>query len=178
MNRRYFYNDYSNDAKKKDYSELFKKLKEKRETFCGIGTRAVKHRLNKLALSNVTAKMLRIALETEDANISAKKGQKFRDKNYEKKAQGIIGLTQLCLKEGIKVGYEIDESYYNYGFDERYIVYFNLPNCGQISWHTYMKLDCPLYDEAWDGLQNSTLDKLESAILKAFPDIATKKWKN
>lgn len=53
------------------------------------------------------------------------------------------------------------------------IIYFEIPNCKQISFHCDLEsdLEVPNYDDEWDGLKNSTLEKLEEGILLTFKDI-------
>ena len=81
---------------------LVEELTKRRKTFAGMGTNKAKRRLNKLAKSrDVVAKALRLALEIEDKNISAKKAYgKYRDKTYEVKADFICELGTLFKKHG------------------------------------------------------------------------------
>lgn len=43
-------------------------------------------------------------------------------------------------------------------------MYFDLPLGNQISFHSTVKRNIPAYEKEWDGLVNSTLDKLEKEI--------------
>jgi hypothetical protein len=52
---------------------LVNKLAEARAGFCGIGTRAAKLKLNRLANIDARAKAFRIALEIEDCSTQAKR---------------------------------------------------------------------------------------------------------
>ena len=127
---------YYTDRVKDRYAGLIRILEKKRETFCGIGTRKIKIRLNKLCDQSIDALLFRKALEIEDKNISAKKYQNYRDKYYEEKGDLIEELIQFCIANNINVGYqEVEEQEYQ----TLYVVYFDFPNCEQISWHTYEK---------------------------------------
>lgn len=181
------------DKTKEKYSDLISQLSDKRNTFCGIGTRKAKIRLNKLAKNSLIAMLYRKALEIEDKNIQAKAFPNYRDKYYEEKSSLLNEFIKICLDNNIKVGYseenierkvrEYEDDEDEYGIYEEepkyvtiiihtmYIVYFDLPGCEQISWHSTRKPDCSLYDGVWDGKTNSVLPKLEKAILKAFPSI-------
>lgn len=162
---------YYRDRTKEKYSDLIDQLSEKRDTFCGIGTRKAKIRLNKLAKSNLTALLYRKSLEIEGKNIQAKAWSHYREKYYDEKSNLINELVNICLDNKVKVGYSSAETDYCGYVEPLYIVYFDLPGCEQISWHSFSKPKCPLYDGVWDGLRNSTLPKLEKAISKEFPEI-------
>ena len=133
-----------------------------RNNFCGIGTRKTKMRLNKLAKNGDTlAKAYRLALEAEDKNITAKQTYfDYADKVYALKEQNIKELAELCIQESWEFGKQKSDVK-----DAKYIIYFDLPNCDQISFHT--NLDCseyPSYEKEWDGKICSTLQKLEKTI--------------
>lgn len=180
------------DKTREKYSDLISQLSDKRNTFCGIGTRKAKIRLNKLAKNSLIAMLYRKALEIEDKNIQAKAFPNYRDKYYEEKSSLLNEFIKICLDNNIKVGYSEESTerkvrineYDEYGYriyeedpeyeiivHTMYIVYFDLPGCEQISWHSKSKPNCPLYDGVWDGKTNSVLPKLEKAILDAFPSI-------
>lgn len=54
-----------------------------------------------------------------------------------------------------------------------YIIYFEIDVCGQISFHTDLESPntIPDYPKQWDGLENSTIFKLEEYILFKYPQI-------
>jgi hypothetical protein len=161
---------YHYDNVRDNYSSLIDKLEYQRGQFCGIGTRKIKIRLNKLAKTELNAKLYRLALEIEDKNISAKKYEKYRDMYYMEKSDKIKELIKLCSDNNIVVGYQEKD---DFGL-HIYIVYFELPHCEQISWHTYDVPHCNEYEKEWDGKENSTLQKLEKAIMAQYPNIAIK----
>lgn len=153
--------------------ELAYQLYVSRDDFCGIGTRKTKLFLNKLIKQgNQIAAALRKALECEDVNICAKKygRSEWRDRNYNKKKVLINELIEICKANNYVYGIQDTDNY-----STNYIVYFELPNCEQISFHNNFALedvcDLPHYDKEWDGKRNSTLPKLEQAITKSFPEI-------
>jgi hypothetical protein len=138
-----------------------------RNEYAGVGTRRVKLRLNKLVKTSVLAKALRIALETEDKNLTAKKyhggdiaGYTFDQINYFAKHDGIAELIEICKVEGWRFGVERSDVR-----GATHVIYFHLPGVEQISWHFTPKEEAlPTYDGVWDQQKNSTLKKLEPAI--------------
>lgn len=153
-------NRHSNIPSPNARRQQIEQLAQCRLGFAGIGTRKAKLRLNKLARSNSLAKAVRIALEIEDKNISAKKSYgEFRIKIYGQKTRLIYDLAEHCKKHnwvyGIKDSDELPMSH---------VIYFELPYCEQISWHftPSNELDFPDYKNEWDGKINSTLRKLEA----------------
>lgn len=82
-------------------------LIQARTQFAGIGTRKAKLALNKLAKADEYARALRVALEIEDVNLTAKRyfggdcgGYTYADINYLKKAEHIEGLIEICKSQG------------------------------------------------------------------------------
>ena len=141
-------------------------LTEKREEFCKIGTNKVKRRLNKLGKTDLKALLYRKALEIEDVSIQAKRTfGKYKDSKYKEKELLLEELVSLCSENGIKCGYHNSN---NFSCD--YVVYFELPNCDQISWHSNSSHTLSYYDSEWDGKVNSTLDKLEAPIERLLKD--------
>lgn len=136
-------------------------LKLKRENMCGIGTRKVKLMLNKkIKQGNFTAKIYRVALELQDYNIKAKGAPfPYSEKMYAKKEDLIDKLIELYKNIQLPFGRSEDKNK-----RVSFIVYFDLPLGNQISFHSTIKRDIPLYRKEWDGLVNSTLDKLEKEI--------------
>ncbi|MCK9416813.1 hypothetical protein M0Q97_09175 [Candidatus Dojkabacteria bacterium] len=143
-------------------ANLIEQLQTSRENFCGIGTNKVKRRLNKLSKIDNVALAIRIALEIEDKNISAKNSYgKYKDKIYETKHSLILNLVDVFEEENWTYGVEN-----NNGRDTNGIIYFEIPNTEQISWHFDIKNNkYKKYDKIWDGKTNSTLKKLENKII-------------
>lgn len=141
-------------------------LADSRTSFCGIGTRKTKIRLNKLAAADVPmAKILRTALEIEDINITAKKSSYFySQKIYRKKETMLAELAELCRQSDVTFGIQRTNNH-----STSFILYFEIPDAGQISFHTNaIKGDWPVYQGTWDGRRNSTLGKIEKAVLQMF----------
>lgn len=87
---------------------------------------------------------------------------------YYQKEKLLTELIELCDANHYEYGYQETDNY-----SAKYIIYFDLPNTNQISYHTNLDVtDSPLYEKEWDGLENSTLDKLEESINLNFPEIA------
>ena len=156
--------------------QLINQLSRMRSHMCGIGTRKLKLFLNKLAKNgDIITRIYRTALEIEDENIKAKQNRYYSDNHYLKKEQLISQLADLCLKENIVFGVQnINER------DTNNIVYFELPNCEQISFHCNIAKDAlgkfPQYQKAWDNKVNSTLPKLEKAILQKYGNEIKEKY--
>ena len=149
--------------------ELVTQLGDIRVNALGIGTNKIKRRLNKLSETNEIAKALRIAIEIEDVNIQAKKAfGKYRDKIYDKKTVLISEIVELFDKNNWVYGIHKDN-----GFKTNSIMFFEIPNTEQISFHTTLKnLDSfPIYEKVWDGKENSTYPKLLDSIEKQFKEI-------
>lgn len=142
-------------AAKEKNRQLVENLLFARKNFCdGIGTNAAKRRLNRIAETELTAYLIRLAIEIEDHNILAKRyyGTRFQVIHYRKKFELIAGLCDLCRDCKIVYG-ERDN-----------VIYFELPGCEQISWHIMEPIrGVPPYRAAWDQKRNSTLFKLEDA---------------
>jgi hypothetical protein len=149
--------------------ERIEELHLLRKEFCTIGTNKIKRRLNKIANDNYIAKLFRIALEIEDKNIQAKEATGlYSDKIYNDKYKLIIELVNEFKKYNLTFGKQ-DSDLRNIS----YIIYFELPNCEQISFHTNLNNPeiIPNYLKEWDNKKNATLKKLEQGILINFPQI-------
>lgn len=150
-------------------AELIYQLQVSRDNFLGIGTNKAKRRLNKLSETNPIALAFRVALETEDKNIQAKNSfGKYKRKIYDQKAILIEQMLDLFKKNNWTYGLHEESTY-----DTNAIAFFEIPGCEQISWHCTLRCisSTPKYEKMWDGKVNSTLNKLESAIKSAFPEI-------
>lgn len=162
------------------YDNLISSLEDSRESFCGLGTRKVKLLLNKLAKAGDSiAKLFRTALELQDVNITAKiYFGEWRDHYYQRKEELIRELVDLCkTTPNVKYGYKNEV-----GPCTKQIIYFDLPGCGQISYHCNLtssqKESIPLYAGQWDGEVDTAMEKLEEAIQFHYgKDIEEKKVK-
>lgn len=134
-----------------------------RNNACGIGTRRLKIRLNKLAATDPLALAARIALEIEDANLQAKRYPgKWRDRYYRKKGALIQELITLFKHQEWVFG--VHPARFSRG-----VIYFEIPGCEQISYHYDHEGDpLPVYEKEWDGKEGSTLSKLFRFIQKEF----------
>lgn len=147
--------------------ELVRQLESARDRFCGVGTRKIKLQLNQYGQNNALARAFRIALEIEDRSTQGKKyrGSEWSDKKYREKSEWIEKLCKLCAIEGWTFGKHKSDS-----FHTKHIVYFELPYCEQISFHTNLSIEIPDYPKQWDGQTHSTLRKLEAAIIAFLED--------
>jgi hypothetical protein len=157
-----YWDDYDFEYKKAiiKNERLIQDLEDFRKNMLGLGTNKIKRRLNKLSKNNTIAKAIRLALEIEDKNISAKKYRGY-DKYYESKYKLILELIDLFNQENWIYGKQKSD-----GIDTDYIIYFEIPGCEQISWH--VNFDDPDsildYNKNWDGKINSTLYKIADSI--------------
>ena len=118
------------------------------------------------------AKAVRIALEIEDKNISAKKTRgKYKEKIYNQKHDFIAKLCNIFKEQNWAYGVQKTDNY-----SASHIIYFEIPGCEQLSWHftpnnpnvevfRHIK-DVPIYAGEWDKKTNSALDKLEKISLE------------
>jgi hypothetical protein len=140
-------------------------LMEKRQTFAGIGTNKAKRRLNKLALNDSIAKAVRLAIEIEDKNITAKSIPYFeyRERKYKVKGELIDKLIDLFKEQNWTYGIQQANNY-----SCSHVIYFEIPDCEQLSWHFTLDKDVvyPTYEKEWDGLENSSLIKLEKTSIE------------
>ncbi len=143
---------------------LYNQLKKARKDYCGLGTSKVKLLLNKLIQSDRMAQIVRITLEIEDLSIVAKNSYgDFAKYRYYEKQNLIEELMELCDLEGITYGYKDSDIP-----SMKSIIFFDMP-FQQISWHTNIDKDEKLiYDKQWDGLECSTLGKLEQYIKENY----------
>lgn len=156
----------------KTKSETLKtQLESARDRICGIGWQSIMFILKGNAFRSPEAVALAWALQTERANIESKQ-KEFRKlaKLWDKKMY-LMYLKEECRKNGYTYGYKESEK------EGRYIVYFELPNCEQISFFVDLTedelKDFPRYEGEWDGVTLSTLPRLEEALKKTFTkDIA------
>ena len=151
--------EHENMQRVQDYTE-------RKDVFChGIGLRRVKLFLNKnIKEGDNVAKMYRLALEIEGVNLAAKKAlMKYHSDyyNYDKKEKLLRELIDVCRLQDVNYGVQ-----HSTAPAATHVIYFDLPDCEQISFHTNLEeADClPVYNGEWDGLRCSTLGKLESAI--------------
>lgn len=140
------------------------KLEKFRTDALGIGLRKVLSQMRKLVKnsSDISSRIVLLLLETEFANLSAKKRKGFKKVIYERK---VILLEQLAdLLEETDWRYGIS---FKTGKNASYIIYIYLPNGEQLSWHCneyqilyyYPEIDCE-----WDGQICSTMEKILSYI--------------
>jgi N-acetyl-anhydromuramyl-L-alanine amidase AmpD len=149
------------------------KLIQLRQNALGIGTNKLKRRLNKLALTDINAKIIRILLEIEDVSTQAKNtSYKYKQKKYDIKDKLIRELCDIYPKTEYKFGYGSSDVAITSS-----IFYFHLPDGKQVSFHSNMNdmRDIPKYNEEWDGQVNSTFGKIIDYIRKNYKEIYEKK---
>ncbi len=163
--------EHENMQRVRDYAE-------RKDVFChSVGLRRIKLFLNKLVKDgDYVAKMYRIALEIEGVNLAAKKAlMKYHSDyyNYDKKEEMLRELIYLC--QGQNVNYGIQHSAVPAA---THVIYFDLPECEQISFHTNLQEadSLPVYNGEWDGQKCSTMAKLESAIWTKYENRLREKY--
>ena len=159
-------NHLMNDQRSENDKELICQLHNKRLHYCGMNMRNVKLMLNRLGKTDKVALAYRYMLEIEDFNIKAKETYgKYSYLNYEQKSKWIHKLITLCVESGFRFGIQAsDVSVVSH------VVYFDIDGCEQVSFHNSFTnpSDYPVYQGEWDGKINSTLDKIERAVLSRY----------
>ena len=145
--------------------------------FLGVGISVTRSILKKIIAEepdNVIVRLISYFLETEYFNIKAKVEDNMYYENKQKCIRNIIDLLEKnkVLVYGIQ---KCDDC----GFNVSHIIYFELPDGSQISFHNYFYSNeakkLPKYFKDWDGIKYSTFDKLEKFIKENY-DID--KWKD
>lgn len=127
----------------------------------GIGLRKVIANMRKYAkLSHdMEAKAVLMLLETEFANLSAKKNKKIATVIYERKDILLDLVTDYINQLGWTYG-----GNYNTGKNAAFLIYIYLPNGVQLTWHCndYQTIEqYPIrYDLEWDGQVCMTMEKI------------------
>ena len=144
------------------------KLDNFRAHALGIGLRKVISMMRSLVkrTNDQEARIILMLLETEFANLSAKKLHQFKNVIYERKSLLLEELSYLLSETDWKHGIS-----YNTGKNASYIVYIYLPNGTQLSWHCneyqmmyyYPEIDCE-----WDGQVCMTMEKILNYIHNRF----------
>lgn len=155
------------EAAKRRNQDLVDKFERQKTTFFNnMGIRKAKLFLNKRIKENdEIALMYRLALEAETQNVRAKDCQRdFKDKVYAEKEKYIKQLIEVCDRNKVKYGVADSDAP-----AASHVVYFELPNMRQISFHSNLDVaKLPNYNDEWDGIINSTTDKIEEAMIKTY----------
>lgn len=160
------------DVKRDKSSDQNKLNLEKLEMFktnaLGIGLRKVMSEMKQLVKygADLNARIALLLLETEFANLSAKKLHNIKDIIYERKTILLEQLSYLLDEANWKHGISS-----NTGKNASYVVYVYLPNGEQLSWHCneyqmlyyYPEIDCK-----WDGQVAMTMEKILSYIGETY----------
>lgn len=144
------------------------KLEQFRREALGIGLRKVLASMKKVvkASNDLEATIVLMLLETEFANLSAKKRHELKDVIYERKSILLEDLSYLLSETDWKYGIS-----YNTGKNASYIVYVYLPDGTQLSWHSneYQMMFCyPEINCDWDGQVCMTMEKILLYIHKRY----------
>jgi len=137
------------------------KLENHKKSACGMGLRKLIKHLDAMSRvgDNTELRLLKMLLETEFANLSAKQHSgKEKSLIYERKDILLYQMSEL-----------LDELGWRYGINDAtgknacYLVYVYLPNGVQLTWHSndlYIYEYYPLIDVEWDGQVCMTMDKI------------------
>lgn len=144
------------------------KLENFRENALGIGLRKVISKMRNIVrrTNNLEAQIVLMLLETEFANLSAKKCHQLKNVIYERKTLLLERLSDLLYDTDWKHGIS-----YNTGKNASYIIYIYLPNGTQLSWHCneYHLMYCyPEIECDWDGQICMTMEKILNYINSKF----------
>ncbi|MGM9804015.1 MAG: hypothetical protein ACI308_07555 [Muribaculaceae bacterium] len=141
------------------------KLKNYRESALGIGLRRVVADMKKIVKANkhnVEARIVYMLLQTEFANMSAKRLHHRKDVIYERKTLLLENMSSLLADAGWKYGIS-----YVTGKNASFIVYVYLPNDVQLSWHCneyHLMYSFPEINCQWDGQVCMTMEKILTYI--------------
>lgn len=179
-----FYNDSVEEYERTDYiaknlSEWYKKIKD---NFLGIGTGSIDSLFDKLksdcvydeSLMNIVFLLLKTECVSMDAKTTLKSKQCYRTKNL-----NIITLLNMYKEYG-KLNYGF-QTCNDKGAKINYIVYFELPDGKQVSFHTHFNKEdihgkgFSQYNGKWDRIRYSTFDKLEKFIEDNYD---VEKWRD
>ena len=164
------------------YSNLILILGQSTSVMCGVGTKKVKLFLNaRIKEGDLTAEMVRLLLEAETCNINAKKYYSdYRSRYYDEKYDNVNKLLSFLFSHkelGVKSGFQKSDVPPAY-----YIVYFEHPSFGQISFHCNISsgnlIFATPYENDWDGLPDSSLLKLWYFIDKKYGKEIRKKYED
>ncbi len=140
------------------------KLKHFRENALGIGLHKVVSAMKRFVkkTKDTEAQIILTLLETEFANLSAKKNHSHKDIIYARKDLLLERLAIMLEDSGWRYGIN-----YSTGKNASYIVYVYLPDGVQLSWHcndyTLMNV-FPEIDCTWDGQVCMTMEKILTYI--------------
>ena len=170
----------------KDYTEKIRILDELHADFiAGLSIKTVLGFLRTVSDKNdYLASVYMYLVKAEVENTNAKRSEfaddmKMRHQHYMIKhdciQRAVIALSKwnnLNKDKLILYGYSVD---YEVGLP---VIYFNLPDTEQISFHDKLKreLNVPEYPFKWDGLENTTLLKLRQGIINRYHHLLKKKF--
>ena len=143
-----------------------KKLEFYRQHALGMGLRKVLRKLRKMASLDVDARILFMLLETEFANLTAKRKSHVKELIYERKNILLHRVSDFLYENGWTCGIN-----YHTGKNASYIVYVYLPNKVQLSWHCNDYRIMYSYDEincTWDGEACTTIEKILDYVHNKF----------
>ena len=140
----------------------------------GLSLRRVKRILKRLVKKdrgNLELKVAYLLLETEFANLCAKKAptKRLRGFIYERKMKLLAALEPILSGLGWRHGIEAAS-----GKHAKYIIFCYLPTGEQVSWHCNefeLYMTYPHIDVIWDGQPCTTLYKILDYIRMTFPYI-------
>jgi hypothetical protein len=137
-----------------------------------LSSRQLKIKLNKLSKFFPYIYILRNLMETEDANINAKRysfDRRYKEQYYAIKT-GCLNIIINYLNANIDTNKYLSQLKYGKGDDVNCyvtsnVIYFDLIETKkQISFHYTHYLKVPEYKEDWDGVPNVTLERILEEI--------------
>ena len=143
------------------------------DDYCGgYSLKNTKIGLFSIMENDALAELYFLLLSAQHFNVLAKMHNgSMRTNHYAKKYYFVTSALKLCMENQIKCGVTKNMSE---TCDISHIVYFDVPEAGQISFHmNFIDEEAsryPEYTNEWDGLDNSTFDKLREGICKLFLD--------
>lgn len=144
------------------------KLENFKKEALGMGLRKVLSAMKRMVRygCDLESQIVLALLETEYANLSAKKNSSVKNVIYRRKEILLEKLSYLLDDAGWRYGIG-----YNTGKNASYVIYIYLPDNTQLSWHCndyHMMYYYPEIDCEWDGQACMTMEKILVYINKKY----------
>ena len=158
-----------NSRRSNDQNKVsLEKLEEFKQNALGIGLRKVLTSMKRIIkrCDDIEANIVLTLLETEFANLTAKRNHSKKQVIYERKQILLEKLSYMLCETNWRYGIN-----YNPGKNASYIIYVYLPDGSQLSWHSsdYNMVYCyPEIECEWDGMPCMTMEKILNYINKTY----------
>lgn len=83
-------------------------------------------------------------------------GSTYRDLAYTNKAESLKKLTEVLGAHGATLGIQYGWGEDEFQPDNKWVLYVDLPEIGQVSFHSPERYDGPDYEGEWDGIRGAS----------------------